>query len=241
MQHQKLQMQFASHLRDPDNCLAPEGLEDRRMAIYRDLFFNNVKGFLTNGFPVLYSLYAENDWLMLCRSFFKQHACRSPYFVDISKEFVEYLANEYQPKEQDPCFLAELAHYEWVELALSIAKCSGEIGDDQADDNLHLSALAWVLSYQYPVHQISRDFQPTRPSGPHYLVVFRNSQDQVNFIQIDQVNAFLLSTLETQSMRADELIRTLQQAMPQLEKDQVESGCLQALQAFIAQGIVVRS
>jgi len=39
---QDKQYAFAAHLRDPDNVPAPEGIEERRMAVYRELFFNNL-------------------------------------------------------------------------------------------------------------------------------------------------------------------------------------------------------
>ena len=50
---QRKQYAFAAHIRDPDGAPAPEGIEDRRIAIYRDLFFNNVSQLLSNTFPVL--------------------------------------------------------------------------------------------------------------------------------------------------------------------------------------------
>ncbi len=47
------QYDFAAHIRNPEQNPAPAGIEDRRMGIYRELFYNNVEGFLSNGFPVL--------------------------------------------------------------------------------------------------------------------------------------------------------------------------------------------
>ena len=46
----RLQTSFAAHIRDPKSTAAPDGIEDRRMAIYRDLFFNNIKSFLSSNF-----------------------------------------------------------------------------------------------------------------------------------------------------------------------------------------------
>ncbi|MCJ7814965.1 MAG: DNA-binding domain-containing protein, partial [Xanthomonadales bacterium] len=51
----KLQTAFAAHIRDPENQAAPAGIEDRRMKIYRDLFFNNIRSLLSSNFPVLHS------------------------------------------------------------------------------------------------------------------------------------------------------------------------------------------
>jgi hypothetical protein len=39
---QQKQYAFAAHIRDPEQNPAPAGVEDRRMAIYRELFFNNL-------------------------------------------------------------------------------------------------------------------------------------------------------------------------------------------------------
>ena len=47
------QAAFAAHLRDPEANPAPPGIEARRMAVYRDLFFNNIAGLLAGNFPVI--------------------------------------------------------------------------------------------------------------------------------------------------------------------------------------------
>ena len=40
-----IQYRFTRHLRDPDNAPAPGDIEERRMAIYRDLLYRNVERF----------------------------------------------------------------------------------------------------------------------------------------------------------------------------------------------------
>ena len=89
---QRLQRSFAAHLRNPQRHPAPSGIEERRLAVYRQLFFNNLNGFLEKGFPVLRSLYDDAGWRRLVRGFFDQHACTSPYFLEIPEEFVTFLA-----------------------------------------------------------------------------------------------------------------------------------------------------
>ncbi|GAB3022462.1 HvfC family RiPP maturation protein [Bowmanella dokdonensis] len=236
-----VQLAFTRHIRDPHGRALPEDIEDRRMAVYRELFFNNISGFLSNGFPVLCGLYGKGEWHKLCRKFFSTHHCRSPYFVDISKEFVEFLANEYQPSGPDPVFMAELAHYEWVELALSIAQGDSKSPQKATDWQtlpLAVSELAWSLSYQYPVHRISREFQPTSPSGPYYFLVYRDEEDRVQFNQIEQVNAYLINLLEQQPMNLQSLVAHMQQAMPQMDKDQVEKGLREAVAWFVQKGVL---
>jgi len=55
---QQEQYRFTAHIRDPEKNPAPDTIEDRRMAVYRDLFYNNVEGFLSRSFPVLRKIFS---------------------------------------------------------------------------------------------------------------------------------------------------------------------------------------
>ena len=66
------QYAFAAHIRDPEANPRPDDVEERRMAIYRDLFFNNVEGFLTNTFPVLRELMDDDHWMAMARDFYSR-------------------------------------------------------------------------------------------------------------------------------------------------------------------------
>lgn len=113
---------LADHLRDPVANSAPANIEDRRLNIYRDLIFKNIESFISGGFPILRSLYSEDDWHQLVRSFIRTHHSDSPYFLEVSQEFLRYLQEEHQRTDSDPAFMLELAHYEWVELALDVSE-----------------------------------------------------------------------------------------------------------------------
>jgi hypothetical protein len=127
---QQVQYQFAAHLRDPEHQPAPAGIENRRLQIYRELFYNNIEDFLSNAFPVLRKLTADARWHAMARDFYARHQCRDPQFYKISEEFLGYLEHERGAVAGDPPFLKELAHYEWVEMALAIAeiKLTPELG-----------------------------------------------------------------------------------------------------------------
>ena len=94
---QERQYAFAAHIRDPQGVPAPEGIEDRRMAIYRELFFNNLKSLLTNMFPVLTKLHSDQHWRRLVRKFMQRHQAKTPYFLQLPAEFLDFLQNEYEP------------------------------------------------------------------------------------------------------------------------------------------------
>ena len=119
---QKKQYEFAAHIRDPEHNPAPDGVEDRRMAIYRELFFNNLFKLISNTFPVLRKLHRPEHWRGLVREFMVKHQSKTPYFLEIPQEFLAFLENEHEPDPDDFPFLNELAHYEWAELALSVSQ-----------------------------------------------------------------------------------------------------------------------
>ena len=195
------QSEFSAYIRDPFNNPKPADVDSQRMATYRELFFNNIDSFLSSNFPVLRTLLDDAQWFELSQDFFAKHPCSTPYFSEIPEEFIDYLQNERQ-NDADYPFLLELAHYEWVEMALSISKEEISANTDAfitnlAEETISLSSLAWPLVYQFPVHQISPSFLPEKaPEHATYLLVYRNIADEVNFIQIPAITYSLLQLLQ---------------------------------------------
>ncbi len=194
------QLTMAAHLRDPDQAPAPV-VEERRLQIYRDLIYNNIENFISSGFPVLRSLYEDADWHALVRAFIRDHRCHTPLFYEISQEFLAFLMEEHEQRPCDPAFLTELAHYEWVELALDIA--DDAVVPDTVDAGADLlagipvvSPVAWSLAYRFPVHHIGPDNRPlAAPDAPTYLVVYRDRDDSVRFMESNAATARLLELL----------------------------------------------
>lgn len=198
-----VQKRFTDHIRDPQHRPLPSDVEDRRMNIYRDLFFNNVNNFVSSAFPVLKSLYADDHWNELVRSFFIQHQCHSPIFTEISKEFVAYVNKEHQPAAHDPAFLTELAHYEWVEIDVSTNMANIEETECDADGDLleKIPVLNPVLSlnhYEWPVHTISKRNIPDNKETT-FILVYRNKQHDVRFTVLNPVSALLIEKIQTQA------------------------------------------
>lgn len=214
---QKKQYEFAAHIRDPQHEPAPEGIEDRRMAVYRDLFFNNLKSLLSNMYPVLKKLHTPDAWARIIRQFMVVHRARTPYFLQLPKEFLAFLENGYEMGDDDFPFLLELAHYEYVELELSISEVENDMHDVDADGDLLAnvpvkSELAWAFAYRFPVHRISAEFIPDTPGEiPTYLAVYRGDDDKVGFLELNPITAGLLDAIENNehSLPGEALLRRL--------------------------------
>lgn len=199
------QIEFAAHLRDPDNRPPPGDVEDRRMKIYRDLFFNNISGFLANGFEALRSCMDDDAWTALMRDFYRDHASRTPLFTRLYQEFVTYVSDEREPRPGDLPFLSDLAHYEWARLELLFAPDPEPDTDIDPNGNLladrpALSPLARGLSFRYQVNEIDKDHQPIEPAAaPVHFLVYRNAVDDVKYIKLNVVSARLFELIDTHS------------------------------------------
>lgn len=197
---QALQLDFAAHIRNPELNPIPDGIEPRRMAIYTRLFYNNVESFCSMRFTRTKTILGEERWHQMIRDFMHRHQCKSPYFAQISEEFIAYLAMN-RSDLSDPPFLLELCHYEW--LPLYFDRMIGvlplyEACPDPLGTKLKASDLSFVRRYVWPVNKIAVDFQPVEPpEKPTWALAFRNRADKVDIKLVDAFTANLVETLRT--------------------------------------------
>lgn len=186
---QQLQVQFATHIRNPDEvAYQPDNeqpIEPRRLKAYEELFFNNLQDFFSQLFPVCKQILGDSRWSEIVREYMIKHNAKTPLFHQLGEEFLLFLESEFSLLESDPKFLLELAHYEWVELALSVSEEIGLTVDDtqpiDLDLSYELSPLAWLLAYEWPVHQLAKAFQPNKkPAETTTLLVYRMEDKQGN-------------------------------------------------------------
>lgn len=235
---QETQYGLTRHLRNPDTAPAPANVEDRRLGVYRDLIYNNIEGFISSGFPILREILTDEHWHAMVRDFVAEHKSASPYFLEISQEFLLYLQDE-RKAENDPPFMLELAHYEWVELALDVATVElPPIVTPSIDilaSKLQVSPLLWSLSYCFPVHLIGPDYQPKEPPAePTFLLVYRNRADSVEFMHSNAVTVRLLKILQ-----ADALSLTGKEALALLAEEiqHPDPAALEAMGASLLQDL----
>jgi hypothetical protein len=239
------QVEFTTYIRDPENNPAPDDVKKQRMEMYRTLIFNNVEGFISSNFPVLRKIFDDQPWKTMVQDFFNLHTCKTPYFSEIAEEFLHYLQYERESNPEDPPFLLELAHYEWVEMAASIApehlpKQTLDLEELNEDSLLKLSPLAWPLIYQYPVHKLSPEFQPaTPPEQPTFLLVFRDRDDEVRFLELSPMAFQLLQLIEENdgillSHCAEQLISQFNSIAPDL----INKGILETIKEMAAKDII---
>ena len=198
---QRFQTAFTAYIRDPEHATPPPEVALDRMRLYAELVFGNVERVMGNMFPVLKQLTPSAHWHDLVRTFFRDYALHDPLFATMPEEFVKYLQARTTGPEDAP-FLLELAHYEWVDYALSVDEAEIDLtGIDGDGDFLAghpaLNPLVWMLQYVYPVQRF-RDEPPVTapPAAPTYLVAYRDCEDRVGYFELNAVSARLIELID---------------------------------------------
>lgn len=207
---QTFQHAFAAHLRAPRQAMRPVAVPARRAGVYRELVFNNLCGFLDPCFPLCRELLGEKRWRRLCRSFQRDRPLHTPWFREIPGEFVRYLA-EATIRQPLPAWLAELAHYEWAELAVDVmetGKTGGNLAGDLMDEVIVLNPALLNLAYRWPVQRIGPHYRPRRLQVTH-LIVYRDADDNVRFSEVSPLTARLLELLAGEATSGRRLLLRL--------------------------------
>jgi hypothetical protein len=108
---------------------------------------------------------------------------------------------------------------------------------DAATTAVALSPLAWVLAYQWPVHQIGPGFQPRKPGDPCYLAVYRDSSDEVQFMVLNAATARLLELIRDGNHTVERVIMLLANEL-EMSLDNLMAFAQQQLNQLYDQGVV---
>lgn len=195
------QQALTRYLRDPDQCPPPAEMDVARVQIYRELIFDNLQSLLSGTFPVLISVLGVGEWKALVRVFLRDYRASTPKFGEIAREFVSFLASDHPALSERawPPFMVELAHYEWVEMALQQSEAEPLPASDAQlllSQPLRVSPLAWPLAYRWPVQRLGPTYQPTEPpAAPTLLLVRRLADWRVRFAELSPLAWRLLERI----------------------------------------------
>lgn len=200
---------------------------------------------MSNGFPVLRSLTDDTRWHAMIRDYFSRHQARTALFPKMPQEFLQYLADE-RDDPDDPPFMRELAHYEWLEVEVSLD--TRELDDVAVDDDVDLlegcpvpNPVIRPQAYTFPVHRLSPDVQPRlAPEEPTYLVVYRDRKDTIGFMELNAVSARLLELiLRDDGTCARNLLELIAAELEHPDPAVVVEGGKAILQTFLDKDIVL--
>jgi len=204
---QRYQLAFTAHIRDPSANKKPARVQDTRMAIYREIVFNNIFSTVSACFPVCKSILGARAWRRLVRAFFANYQATTPIFREIPQQFLQFIGT----KIDLPLYFQSLAHYEWVELAIA-SQQTESIKVSKKTDLLNekplLAPANMLLSYDYAVQSISKRHLP-KGIEQTYLLVFRNVENKVKFIELNPITFRLLTLIETNQLTGKQALTVL--------------------------------
>jgi uncharacterized protein len=225
---QENQLAFTEYLRGTESNEKTDEQKPRQQQIYRDLVYKNINQCIADVFPITKNIITEADWEILMREFISVHRLQTPYFLEICQEFLTYLAYQRKPLATVHPFMLELAHFEWIQLALDTADiCFPEHQHNStsaestfSESSLwKASPLAVGLTYSYPVHIIDECYLPKEGSiHPNYLLIYRNRNDDVKILVTDDLSLRIIQLLQSNENINHIQIRELLSA--ELEDDQ---------------------
>ena len=221
---QHYQQQFTAHIRNPSAHKKPAGVVAERMAVYRSAVFNNIFESVSVCFPVCQVALGKRAWRALLKDFVKSYPAQSPVFRQIPQQFLQFLSTEKtDPIKNLPAFLAQLAHYEWVELAVASHDAT-QVNLSKKPDLLNekpvLAAAHMLLEYDYAVHKISKRKLP-KTTEKTYLLVFRNSEFEVKFIELNPITYQLLRLIQENNMTGKQALVRLVEHIKHPDTDAV--------------------
>ena len=235
---QQYQHAFTAHIRDPANNPKPNNVDEERMKVYCEGVFNNIFESASVCFPVSQTIIGDHDWRATIRRFVATHHASSPIFREIPYELVQFLSND----SDTPDFIKQLAHYEWVELA--VASMQTEIPPLSKQPNLLdnipvLTPAHMLLQYDYPVQKISAQFKPKEIETTH-LLVFRNSAYEVKFIELNPMVYMMLEMIK-QEMTGKQALNSLAEQIQHPQPEVIIAFGIEILGDLMMQQAIVGS
>ena len=173
-----LQHAFAAHLRDPAHAPAPRDIEPRRMAVYTELFFNNIESLISANFPVIRTLYADDAWHEFVRAFYRDHRSHTPLFTDIAREFIRHLEARADANAGDPPFLGRARSLRMVRARAFVRRnrprrrssATATATSSTASRSPRRSRACSRIAFRS--HRISADFRPSEtPPQPTLILL----------------------------------------------------------------------
>ena len=243
---QRYQQEFCAHLRDPLCQPYPENVAPDRMAVYKEIVFNNIFESVSACFPVAKKVLGKRAWLSLTKNFLREHSASSPIFREIPEEFLSFLSSQMDL----PPYIAELCHYEWIELKVALMKTTPIEHDakyisrkiNARGDLLKcppaFSPTLQLLHYEYAVQKISVRYKPKEKSETQ-LLVYRNADDCVKFIELNPITYKLIATLQQSVLTGEQALTMLANEINSEHPVKIIQFGLEILESLRSQGAIL--
>ena len=190
---QEMQLAFAAAIRDPDLDTHFPNVSPEQLAVYRELFWDNVKALLDSACPVAREVLGQDTWSMLLGRFWKEHPASTPEYTRMPFEFADWIAGQNLEDGGLPLWLAELIRWEVAELGAMFAP---ESNDTRPRIGYQRHSIAPSLQLHASLGRAShRQELATQHPGDHLPACYRTAELDIAFMELTPLGAALLELL----------------------------------------------
>lgn len=188
------QFALARHLRDPLTAPLPMGVDTQDATACTQEMVRQVCHVLEPAFPLTQALLGDDIWEHTVRLFLKNAPNHAPWVSATQRAFVDHVC-ESQDVQNLPAWLQDLAHFEWLQSAVSNASVQWPAFDAAGDvmrETVVLNPTHVEAAYEWPVHSMDTDHQPNDMQSVHVSVL----RDLHNELHVYESSVFRGQLLE---------------------------------------------
>jgi hypothetical protein len=109
---------------------------------------------------------------------------------------------------------------------------------DLAKHNIVFTNTMQLLEYDYAVHKISPKYKP-EAKDPTQLLVYRNAEDDIKFIELNPITFRLLALCQQESMTAEQALKLLAEELKHPQPALIIQFGLGILEDLRGQGVIL--
>ena len=192
----QFQFALARHLRDPLGAPAPVGVQAAHASACTQDMVAHLCDVLAPAFPVTHALLGDDLWEHAVRLFLKDAPSHAPWASAVQRAFVDHVCES--PEMQSlPAWLQDLAHFEWLQSAVSTTPVTWPAFNATGDTLHHavvLNPTHVEAAYEWPVHGINTDHKPDDMQST-YVSMLRDPQDELHVLESSVFRGQLLDLL----------------------------------------------
>ena len=192
----QFQFTLARHLRDPLGVPAPEGVTLADATACAQEIAQHLCDVLDIAFPVTHALLGEDLWQHAVRLFLKDAPSHAPWASAVQRAFMAHICES--PDMQNlPAWLQDLAHFEWLQNAVSTTPVTWPAFDAHGDVMHHavvLNPTHVEAAYEWPVHGIDTDHKPDDMQRTH-VTMLRDTHDALHVLESSVFRGQLIDLL----------------------------------------------
>ena len=195
-----------------------------RAEVYRGLVRSNLRAVIRNAFPVTIEIEGDAQFEAQISSFLEARGPSTSLYRDIPADVVQWALESALP-------LADLMHYEWLELVAARHPAELDALEPRDSHEVHLNPTLQFGMYQRQVHLLSAQSPelPTQSAPVIYLVWRRPRTDELAFHRVGVLLARALAHAHVTPGAPDSLVDRLMAEQPTLERDAVSKSLTETL------------